>query len=1062
VRRGVTPVVLFVFLGGACGGGNSGPGGVGEDEIVLGTRIHPMPMQSRIIHEPPSEPMFEYFGGPVVARAKVVEVLWGPGVVLAADLGRFYAAITDSSYFDVLAEYGTETQPISRGSFVGLVTHPAPPQGRTVDDTAIQTELARLIHRADVPVNDDDTIYIVHFPPGVTVTQGGAASCTNFCAYHGSFRRNGKIVPYAVIPDLDGGCAQGCGEGDKLSNTTWVASHVLAQVVTDPAIGFGGKEPAPPMAWFDPQVGEISDACNGTARVGGFVVKTQWSPVQGRCRSGAGDEAPFGLTVSPTSQTVRAGTSATLLVTTMATAPRPPMVTLAVSGLPSGVTGSLEPVEVMAGQTSTLTLQADEDAAATVTDVTVTGVAGRDTKRAAATLTVESSRPSNDFTVGVNPTTRAVRRGQSVTFDVSTAVAAGVSEPIMLLASGLPEGVAASFAPATVDAGDASELTVSAGAAAALGSALVTITAATPSRTRTATISLDVEDLPPLNDYMLAITPPMRAVAAGGTTTFTVSSTVTSGSAQTVQLAAVGLPAGVTASFEPPSITGASSAVLTLTASAAAPASTGPFSVMGTAPSGTRTTAAALTVMPAPPVNDFSLAVAPGSRSVAAGESTTFTVTTAVTTGSPVQVAFAISGLPSGVSAEFAPSSVVAGEVATLTITAAAGAAIGASALTVTGASVSGNKTADASLTVTPPPPSDFSLAVTPAAQTVAAGASTSFSVTTQLVSGRAETVALSVTSLPVGVSGSFAPASVTAGGSATLTLTAAADAPARAADTITIRGVAPSATHTKDAELTVTAQPPPDDFSLAVTPDSREVTPGTSATFTVSTQVTSGNPQPVSLAVSGLPSGASGAFDPAVVQAGQSSTLTIGVTAGAAQGETTFTVTGAGGTTTRLDTATLAIRPPPVGNLFENPGFETGTLSGWTVDDGSGAVQATTATAHGGTHSARIGSSVLYVGWSGLYQGIDVPAGRTTTLSFWAYARCPEIFGTQKGYLLRPDGTILRTLFNDCDDSGQWERLSYDLTPYAGQEVLLYVEVNDGYFFATWLYLDDVATTTE
>ena len=72
-----------------------------------------------IISAPPSEPDFKYWGGPELKQVKVVEVLWGPAVDLAADLGQFYAAITDSEYFDVLGEYAEAPNGI-RG------THPTP------------------------------------------------------------------------------------------------------------------------------------------------------------------------------------------------------------------------------------------------------------------------------------------------------------------------------------------------------------------------------------------------------------------------------------------------------------------------------------------------------------------------------------------------------------------------------------------------------------------------------------------------------------------------------------------------------------------------------------------------------------------------------------------------------------------------------------------------------------------------------------------------------------------------------------------------------------------------
>ncbi|HEX7836987.1 MAG TPA: proprotein convertase P-domain-containing protein [Kofleriaceae bacterium] len=101
------------------------------------------------------------------------------------------------------------------------------------------------------------------------------------------------------------------------------------------------------------------------------------------------------------------------------------------------------------------------------------------------------------------------------------------------------------------------------------------------------------------------------------------------------------------------------------------------------------------------------------------------------------------------------------------------------------------------------PPANDFSISVTPASQSVNAGSSVSYSVTTAVTAGAAQTVNLTVTGLPSGVTGSFSPASVTAGGSSTLTLTAASTAPSATA-TFTVTGTGTSATHTASAQVTV------------------------------------------------------------------------------------------------------------------------------------------------------------------------------------------------------------------------------------------------------------------
>jgi hypothetical protein len=101
------------------------------------------------------------------------------------------------------------------------------------------------------------------------------------------------------------------------------------------------------------------------------------------------------------------------------------------------------------------------------------------------------------------------------------------------------------------------------------------------------------------------------------------------------------------------------------------------------------------------PANDFSLALTPGSGSVAPGASTTTSVSTAVTSGAGQSVSLTASGAPSGVSVSVSPASVTAGGSATLTVTASASAPAGTYPITVTGSAASGSHTASYSLTVT-------------------------------------------------------------------------------------------------------------------------------------------------------------------------------------------------------------------------------------------------------------------------------------------------------------------------------------------------------------------------
>ncbi|WP_433005377.1 S8 family serine peptidase [Kribbella sp. CA-294648] len=140
----------------------------------------------------------------------------------------------------------------------------------------------------------------------------------------------------------------------------------------------------------------------------------------------------------------------------------------------------------------------------------------------------------------------------------------------------------------------------------------------------------------------------------------------------------------------------------------------------------------------------------------------------------------------------------------------------------------------------TPPATDDFSMAANPTAVSVDPGSSVTTTISTTVTRGAAQTVQLSASGLPSGVTASFDPASVTAGNSSRLTLTAAASAsPARATVTITGTG---AVTRTTSVGLTVNGDVP-DDFSLSTDPTSGSVTAGNTVTTTVRATATSVSP---------------------------------------------------------------------------------------------------------------------------------------------------------------------------------------------------------------------------
>ncbi len=211
---------------------------------------------------------------------------------------------------------------------------------------------------------------------------------------------------------------------------------------------------------------------------------------------------------------------------------------------------------------------------------------------------------------------------------------------------------------------------------------------------------------------------------------------------------------------------------------------------------------------PAGPVtNNFSISASPTSVSVAQGASGTSTISTALVSGSAESISLAASGLPSGVTAGFSPASVSAGGSSTLTLTASGGATLGGPVtVTITGTAASAIHSTTLALTVTAPVTNNFSISASPTSVSVAQGASGTSTISTALVSGSAESISLAASGLPSGVTAGFSPASVSAGGSSTLTLTASGGATLGGPVTVTITGTAASAIHSTTLALTVTA----------------------------------------------------------------------------------------------------------------------------------------------------------------------------------------------------------------------------------------------------------------
>jgi hypothetical protein len=77
----------------------------------------------------------------------------------------------------------------------------------------------------------------------------------------------------------------------------------------------------------------------------------------------------------------------------------------------------------------------------------------------------------------------------------------------------------------------------------------------------------------------------------------------------------------------------------------------------------------------------------------------------------------------------------------------------------------------------------------------------------------------------------------------------------------------------------------------LTLSESSVSVAPGTSATVTLSTELTGGEAEPVTFTATGVPAGVSVTFDPATVTAGESTTVTVTAGENAGSGVTSVTL---------------------------------------------------------------------------------------------------------------------------------------------------------------------------
>ncbi|NUQ28371.1 MAG: hypothetical protein HOQ35_07645 [Acidobacteriaceae bacterium] len=300
--------------------------------------------------------------------------------------------------------------------------------------------------------------------------------------------------------------------------------------------------------------------------------------------------------------------------------------------------------------------------------------------------------PTPDFSISDTPASQTVTQGNSTSYTTTVNALNGFTDAVNLSVSGLPTGATASLSPASVSGSGSSTLSVTTATTTPAGTYTLTITGTNGTLTHTGTVTLIVQG--PSN-FSISATPSSQTVTQGNSTTYTTSISAVNGFTGTTSLSVSGLPAGATSSFSPTSVAGSGSSTLTVTTATTTPVGTYTLTITGA--SGTLTHSATVTLVVQGPA-DFSVSSTPSSQTVAQGNGTTYTTTVGALNGFTDTVSLSVSGLPTGATGSFSPTSITGSGSSTLTVSTATTTPAGTYTLTITG--VDGTLTHSATVTL--------------------------------------------------------------------------------------------------------------------------------------------------------------------------------------------------------------------------------------------------------------------------------------------------------------------------------------------------------------------------
>ena len=206
---------------------------------------------------------------------------------------------------------------------------------------------------------------------------------------------------------------------------------------------------------------------------------------------------------------------------------------------------------------------------------------------------VQVAPTTSDFSMSATPASQTIVAGAGTSYTVNVSSIGSFNGNVTFSVSGLPTGVTASFNPASVPGSGSSTMNLTTSSSTPPGTYPLLITGTSGSLTHNTSVTLAVSGP---TDFAVSATPSSRSVARNSSTSFAVTVTPLSGFSGTVSLSLTGLPTKVSSSFNPSSITGGGTSVLTLRPNKKAATGTYTLTIRGTSGSVTRTTTVSLNI----------------------------------------------------------------------------------------------------------------------------------------------------------------------------------------------------------------------------------------------------------------------------------------------------------------------------------------------------------------------------------------------------------------------------------------------------------------------------------